>query len=693
MLDVTDCDKIELRFALGARVMCQCAGWKVGTVVQRFYSEPEMEIGKCVPYQVHLDPTVDEYARLISVPFDEDRAIRSAICGVHGYDPEYEGRAPFATTSMSSAKGHAEDVPKWRSFMMEHGFKGQLLYGTELKSMNEGATLLLQLCLWGEDLDIFQYLLDLIFDRPFLGRYFYREALVYAESNLLLTPLAAACMHGHADIAKYLLANGATVRVRDEVVSGGFTPLHSACFLGRADCVRVLVEHSASILIETSTGCTPLTTAACEGRTTCVEVMLGEHHMRSDDGQLVRGGKSKTLGRSREHGRTTIMQFSHDGMESMLMYVNTALRSHMAYLYSHHISLQALELKRGRLYLIADCLRMLLDANAGQRHLEASAESRRLLKLVARQRLGSTPADAMPPGEEDAEARKAAAEAAEEAARALLAEEEAVVASSSKNKNKKNKKKKGKKDGAEADDEPSSARVPDLDLGHVDISAVIGDTAPPAALPSVTSAPPPPTATLAAASSVAVVDPAAPPSAPLPIMAVAAPVEPIAAPVPPVPVPESPTSDGGNTLLENAFLSAESNNNPPLAVRVLAPATARGDDTTGRISGRISGRGGGRGGKGRGTGKVISDVTPTSTSGASSSGETPKSEPAPPVPSDENEDECVICSNAKRTHIFAPCGHQCVCKDCSERVLSQNGGNGECPMCRAPCFMAMQVFK
>ena len=124
---------------------------------------------------------------------------------------------------------------------MEHGFKGLLLYGTELKSMNEGATLLLQLCLWGEDLDIFQYLLDLIFDRPFLGRYFYREALVYAESNLLLTPLAAACMHGHADIAKYLLANGATVRVRDEVVSGGFTPLHSACFLGRADCVRVQV--------------------------------------------------------------------------------------------------------------------------------------------------------------------------------------------------------------------------------------------------------------------------------------------------------------------------------------------------------------------------------------------------------------------------------------------------------------------
>eukprot|EP00966_Prymnesium_polylepis_P138503 3200250-Prymnesium_polylepis.1 len=61
---------------------------------------------------------------------------------------------------------------------------------------------------------------------------------------------------------------------------------------------------------------------------------------------------------------------------------------------------------------------------------------------------------------------------------------------------------------------------------------------------------------------------------------------------------------------------------------------------------------------------------------------------------DDTPEVCVVCmeDDARPTHAFVPCGHQCVCKACSE-LITGHSGNGRCPYCRASCFMAMAIFK
>ena len=56
----------------------------------------------------------------------------------------------------------------------------------------------------------------------------------------------------------------------------------------------------------------------------------------------------------------------------------------------------------------------------------------------------------------------------------------------------------------------------------------------------------------------------------------------------------------------------------------------------------------------------------------------------------ESEHEiCVVCMDAERSHLFVPCGHRCVCEQCSLTVLSVTS---ECPMCRQPSTQALKVF-
>lgn len=43
----------------------------------------------------------------------------------------------------------------------------------------------------------------------------------------------------------------------------------------------------------------------------------------------------------------------------------------------------------------------------------------------------------------------------------------------------------------------------------------------------------------------------------------------------------------------------------------------------------------------------------------------------------ETSSECVICMGEESTHVFAPCGHYCVCGDCGKMV-------DKCPICRGP---------
>ena len=55
---------------------------------------------------------------------------------------------------------------------------------------------------------------------------------------------------------------------------------------------------------------------------------------------------------------------------------------------------------------------------------------------------------------------------------------------------------------------------------------------------------------------------------------------------------------------------------------------------------------------------------------------------------DPDRDACVVCLDGAKSHILAPCGHQCVCGPCSERLAQ-----GHCPVCRTAVTMTMRVFK
>jgi hypothetical protein len=65
--------------------------------------------------------------------------------------------------------------------------------------------------------------------------------------------------------------------------------------------------------------------------------------------------------------------------------------------------------------------------------------------------------------------------------------------------------------------------------------------------------------------------------------------------------------------------------------------------------------------------------------------------PAAPAPHpDDAEDQCVLCLDAPKDHIIVPCGHQCVCEACAEKL--KKARNPLCPFCRAPINATHKVF-
>lgn len=54
------------------------------------------------------------------------------------------------------------------------------------------------------------------------------------------------------------------------------------------------------------------------------------------------------------------------------------------------------------------------------------------------------------------------------------------------------------------------------------------------------------------------------------------------------------------------------------------------------------------------------------------------------------ESSCVICLHSKREYAFVPCGHLCVCWDCSISVANLDG---RCPLCRVNATHVMRIFK
>jgi hypothetical protein len=58
----------------------------------------------------------------------------------------------------------------------------------------------------------------------------------------------------------------------------------------------------------------------------------------------------------------------------------------------------------------------------------------------------------------------------------------------------------------------------------------------------------------------------------------------------------------------------------------------------------------------------------------------------PPV----DETLCVLCQDAPKDHIITPCGHQCVCGACVEKLKLEDSPT--CPICREPIASTFKVF-
>lgn len=65
----------------------------------------------------------------------------------------------------------------------------------------------------------------------------------YQHPEIMSTPLVASLVHGHDEISRYLLENGADPDLRSEFE--GLTPLEAARRLERKDVVKVLLDRGA----------------------------------------------------------------------------------------------------------------------------------------------------------------------------------------------------------------------------------------------------------------------------------------------------------------------------------------------------------------------------------------------------------------------------------------------------------------
>lgn len=57
---------------------------------------------------------------------------------------------------------------------------------------------------------------------------------------------------------------------------------------------------------------------------------------------------------------------------------------------------------------------------------------------------------------------------------------------------------------------------------------------------------------------------------------------------------------------------------------------------------------------------------------------------------DGAEEECQICFDAPRTHLFLPCGHRCACNACA--TIIAGGDHPLCPICRKATTGTLQVY-
>jgi ankyrin repeat protein len=82
------------------------------------------------------------------------------------------------------------------------------------------------------------------------------------------SPLMMACLRGHAEIARTLVARGADVN------KTGWTPLHYAATTGQVAIIQMLLDENAYIDAESPNGSTPLMMAAMYGTPAAVKLLL-----------------------------------------------------------------------------------------------------------------------------------------------------------------------------------------------------------------------------------------------------------------------------------------------------------------------------------------------------------------------------------------------------------------------------------
>ena len=108
---------------------------------------------------------------------------------------------------------------------------------------------------------------------------------LHAEDGF--TALGLACYFGHAQIAWFLINNGADVNLPSNNGFGVY-PIHSACAGNYTEIAKMLVENNALVNVRQQAGATPLHSAAQNGNIELL-ILLLEHG--ADVGIRMEGGK------------------------------------------------------------------------------------------------------------------------------------------------------------------------------------------------------------------------------------------------------------------------------------------------------------------------------------------------------------------------------------------------------------------
>jgi hypothetical protein len=54
-----------------------------------------------------------------------------------------------------------------------------------------------------------------------------------------------------------------------------------------------------------------------------------------------------------------------------------------------------------------------------------------------------------------------------------------------------------------------------------------------------------------------------------------------------------------------------------------------------------------------------------------------------------DEAECCVCMEGRKTHVFIPCRHMCVCAGCASEIMA---GSKACPMCRGVSTDCFEIY-